>query len=809
MRKLAAAAVAVAALACGRAGNQAAAPWNTMPTPQTHSWFVISSGPHAVSCDKCHGGTDTFAKFDCLSCHQQDVTSRTHAGVDQYAWASESCYACHKDRFHGGTAPAPSSCLRCHGGERPTSTTGWLSTTFARTPFDYATHGAAQDCAACHSTKAWTGGSFPHGAGTLAGTTCFACHTSQRPDIARPSAAVAFDHSRNGTGDCFGCHQATVARGVYVDYDPVPGGDWRGAIAYPGATLIGAPSQVLTVTQTKLTRNASGFVTAALTGSVTLYNQMLHSKPDGTPPAGMPPSVYPGPPGAPNDATCSTCHSSAGLAEGRFHASVAGLAVPPGCLDCHGAMQPAAIVGPVLSGMDHAAYAASDCATCHKAGASWSDAAFHKNATGADCAGCHYPLMADSALADVSDGATFSMKHGSAQLTFQTCQVCHTGALASAAWKGGVLHASVPSQPTLCLECHSIARPTGATQSTVTYTFTGGGATATNGAQWMSHSVVAGQECATCHLADARPGGVWSRSASFHSNSAPAAACAVCHGLGTTPGSGNNMPAGVSNSSTVSSTAGSNGIPAGTLDQIDHKLVSGRDCNACHSQQAGWAQAGFHANTPTVATCAGCHLNLEPPAGFTSQDHSTIGGTDCAACHRYPTWQGAAPQSIATGGFAVPQPPAASATTQPAGTLAHPAVSTCTSCHASTGFKPAIGYDHAAATTSCNACHEAGSSHVGTAWNGAISEGGGAGDTRPYTTSVTATFKTDSRLITYPNHFYPVDCWQCHTLPSGISHVTSGSAYTADGTGWYFPHDENRMANPSTCVMCHPNGIPN
>ena len=140
--------------------------------------------------------------------------------------------------------PAPASCVPCHEGERPTSTEGWKSTTHLSAPFDYATHGAGLDCATCHAgpgtgawggTQNWVGGLFAHGAGTPAASTCVACHSSQRPDLngVQPSQLAGFDHSAHGAIDCFVCHQATVSRGSYTRYLPIPGDDWAGGVGAP------------------------------------------------------------------------------------------------------------------------------------------------------------------------------------------------------------------------------------------------------------------------------------------------------------------------------------------------------------------------------------------------------------------------------------------------------------------------------------------------------------------------------------------------------------------------------------------------
>jgi hypothetical protein len=246
---------------------------------------------------------------------------------------------------------------------------------------------------------------------------------------------------------------------------------------------------------------------------------------------------------------------------------------------------------------------------------------------------------------------------------------------------------------------------------------------------------------------------------------------------------------------------------------------------------AEWAQASFHASfsasTPLVLNgstgrCSNCHLNVKPGPGFTAMDHSAFtnaaGTQDCSACHAWPgtgtatapNWLGATgtPQFIAVGGFPVPQPPATSATTEPGiANLPHPTLAagmTCSTCHpGGTGGTQAAGYDHASAlaAASCGACHEAGSNLVGTGWNGATAQASGAGDTRPFTlTSIVATRGGDLCTVTAPNHFYPVDCSQCHATPPSTGATTTGTAYSG---AWTFPHTTASMSNPSTCNLCH------
>lgn len=855
---------------------------------------------------------------DCVTCHSR-------GGATQ--WTSFS-----KGQYHLAGAANPTTCLPCHAGERPTATTGWTSTAYTASPFDYGTnpagvtHGDGQDCAGCHQgpgtggawggSQTWAGGHFAHGPTTVAGTTCVACHMSQRPDL-QPGATAAgmatllgFDHSLDGTGECFGCHLATITGGSYVHYTnpatgTLPGGDWDGGTGYPGSAFASSASQFVTVTEYTLNRGgANNLVTGTSAINATLYNGMLHIS------TALPPELSAGPTGMPDRTKCWHCHTATGTVvteyrNGQYHTALTTFAATPGgavvpfpqptgkCADCHQQMLPTNIVERVDAGtlrpMDHAAQFTAavtiggvsvtrvsqlDCSVCHRSpGVSWGDGQFHVNIGAAvpqDCVACHYLVMADAPRADVASGTAYAMKHLSTQLTLQTCQTCHASALAQSGtaptaatlWRTGALHGSVTTQPTACVDCHSISDPTSATQSLWSYVLALGG-TATNGGQWNNHAsgLVVGKDCSVCHAADAKSSGsAWNRQTQFHAGVTAASTCQECHGLtngnGAVAGTRNNLPTGLTNSATVSSAASdaTTGIAAGTLDQIAHTdfNVSSKDCKVCHSQ-AGlastppvqgkeWAQASFHAAftggstlvmNGTTGRCSNCHFGLKPTATFTQFDHSAItatpGSSDCSACHSYPgtgtpaapNWLGAAamPPYISVGGFTIPAPPAATAgTIQPGiANLPHPTVAPttpCTTCHGSTsGGKHAIGYDHLSTliATNCAACHEAGSDLVGTPWNGSTTPAGGAGDTRPFTlVGTVATFNGNSYTLTNSySHFYKADCKECHGLPSGNGLTTTGTTYRS--VAWKFVHSTSKMTRPSTCDFCHapPNNIPN
>lgn len=871
-----------------------------------------------VSCLDCHANSRPTATLTSANATLPMGVSFDH----QTTAALDDCAGCHarstlapwsswtQGRYHLAGATNPTTCLPCHQGERPTSTTGWASTTYSQAPFDYGTnaagitHGNGLDCAGCHpgpgtgawgSTQNWQNGRFTH-APASAIAACVNCHSTQRPDlvigVSAANTALNFDHAVNGTGDCAGCHQASIVAGTYARYfnastGTLPNGDWKGGQAYPGSSLVSS-AQFITVTQTRLVKTGA-LVTGTTNSSNTLFNAMLHVS------AALPAALNAGPTGTPDSTKCWHCHTHAAnsttvtsFSNGKYHSALTTYSATPGgtvvpfpqptarCTDCHSAMLPDDIVqraGSNLQPMDHSARFVSavtlggasvtsvdqaDCSVCHKTpGTSWNDGLFHANigaATPADCVQCHYPLMADATKSDLTMG-TSTMKHRSALITSQACTSCHATALARAAtashaanlWATGTMHPSVSPQPTSCLECHSTATPASATQSTVAYTLALGG-TATNGGQWMNHafSNVVGRDCVVCHAADAKTSGsAWSRSALYHPASPGLTACATCHGTtngkGTVIGTNNNLPTGLTNSTTVSASAGAanTGIPAGAKAQITHSdvNVTSHDCAFCHVQQGvsavpaiqgkEWAQASFHSHftggtvlvlNGTTGRCSNCHLSEKPGAAY-PRDHSGFTATsaqDCNSCHSWPgtgtastaNWLGAAgvPQYLTVGGFQVSRPPATAVTTQTGiNLLPHPTSTACTSCHSSaSGGKSAIGYDHASTliATNCNSCHEAGSNLVSPVWNGATTAAAGAGDTRPFTaTAIAATFSGNTCNFTNPNHFYPVDCKECHLTPTGIVVGTTGTTYR--NTRWKFQHTKSKMTNPSTCRICH------
>ena len=775
--------------------------------PVFHDSLAAAGQAQPTSCVDCHAnsrptGNVTSASItfdhatelgDCATCHASFTT-----------WAGGV--------YHRAGSATPPTCLPCHAAERPTSTTGWMGN-FTASPFDYVTnvdgvtHVGDLDCAGCHTgpgtgmwgvNQNWRNGRFGHPAPALTTTSCIDCHTTQRPDRLTPPVDAGFDHASNGTGDCRGCHEATVTRGSYVNLLPIPGGDWRGGQSYPGAALISVPNQSVRLLSTALTRDA-GVVVGMVTTGVNLPNAFRHTSPQ------IPSQVFPGSATAPDQSSCWHCHTATGTtvtaySGGVFHSaldnykatptsSVTPLPQPATCNDCHQGMRPPNIVSKTDAGtwllpMDHAStftggsvagVAAMDCGACHNTPGlgptKWSDGKYHSNlptgASPSECVSCHWPLST-TAQADVTV-MNGSIKHRSARVTSQACATCHAMALgkstqtptATTLWRTGLYHANTTPQPTGCTECHAANVPAQSLQSTVTYMLAQGG-TSSNGRQWMNHAdnSVTVLDCARCHQADAKASGAaWSPSSAFHQYVSAPARCNTCHGTangrGTTVGTNNNMPVGLNDTSTT--TTSSTAAP-GTKDQIAHtdSNVTRNDCKFCH-RQAGpsttpgiqgkeWAQASFHRNFTTAnpaiydgttGRCSNCHMNVKPGASFTAFNHAqfsaTAGTQDCGACHSWPGTDPANPNWLGAEGKPHPDTGPTAASTLDCNSchgqagsatnkLAVAASShfggitngnTCTSCHVNfAGFKGTVTnlkYAHTNATANggngCANCH--------------------------------------------------------------------------------------------------------
>jgi hypothetical protein len=872
-----------------------------------HSSLQAAGRPQPASCIDCHANSRPVAKLTSANAslpasleydHQQTAAmgdcGPCHSAAAAAQWTSWT-----KGRFHLAGSGTPSTCLPCHEAERPKTIDSWQDPTFASPPFDYVgtpgsgakkfNHGNSLDCVGCHAgpgsggawegTQTWIGGFYDHAAQKPA--SCLPCHTSQRP----AQLVGSFDHQIAGTGECLGCHRATVTRGRFVDLT-----DWRDGQPYPSDSLVAAPGQFVSVTTLTLTRDANNRVTGMTPSSTTLDNAMKHTS------EALPAALSAGlTPDYQNDfGKCWHCHTSTGgtvtnFTDGVLHeafaefratpgGAVAPLSPPRTCLDCHEQMRPPNVVeksGSALVPMDHSArfkapatigggtvtsVAQLDCAVCHSVpGTYWADGEFHTKIGSAepeDCVACHYPLLEDAAKSDVASTppTRYAMRHRSSRLTAQECQTCHPQALGKASarpseaalWRPGVLHAALATQPSACNDCHSVTAPASRTQSSETYSFSKGGTT-TNSAQWMSHSasVVAGKDCVLCHAADATKTG-WSKSLSFHAATPGITTCNACHGGGSSPGSGNNMPSGLTDSATITT---SSAAAANTHDQITHAdvNVTSHECGFCHTQAGSstaagiqgkeWAQALFHesfsASIPlvvngTTGRCSHCHMNVKPGASFTAFDHSPYTETsaqDCSACHAWPGTSASKPNWLGAKGAHASSGSTAASTLDcntchgQSGSATHRLAvaasshyggvtngNTCTSCHINfAGFKDAVAnlqYKHtnaAANSGGCGTCH-AFANQVYTTLTTTpsltypVSAGG---HTFSQTRNVTGSFDGDSFSAAH-NASSMTSCGACHQY----------STTTSSTNVWTFKHNPknpgiSNSRSSGGCKNCH------
>ncbi|HUM00239.1 MAG TPA: hypothetical protein VLU24_12675, partial [Mycobacterium sp.] len=364
----------------------------TGATVQYHGSLNNAGQAQPTSCTDCHANSRPMGVITKANASLPAGVSFDHA--EPISAATGDCAACHaasspsfaswrQGRFHSTGAANPPTCLPCHAGERPTSATGWTSTTYKTSPFDYgpnvfgSTHGDGQDCALCHSgpgtgawggSQNWVGGHFDHGPTTHAAQTCIACHSTQRPDqqpgttAAAAAAAIGFDHAAAGAGECLGCHAATTKAGQFVNYtnpatNALPGGDWKGATKYPGSSFSGSTDQFINVTELELIRDGTTVnnVLRTMTITDTIYNGMLHTS------AILPEPLSAGPTESPDNNKCWHCHTSTNTTvtsynNGKYHDALDNFrATPTGavtpypqptsnCADCHSYMMPDGIV---------------------------------------------------------------------------------------------------------------------------------------------------------------------------------------------------------------------------------------------------------------------------------------------------------------------------------------------------------------------------------------------------------------------------------------------------------------------------------
>ncbi len=148
--------------------------------------------------------TGAHATVPCLSCHVDN----------QFAGTPTSCIGCHaKDDAHKGQFGT--DCAMCH------TTTAWLPSTFdhSKTAFPLTGAHVSLKCTQCHANGVFTGTPSdcvachpePNYHKGLFGTQCAACHSTSAWSPARFNGAHTFPFSHGGAGSCYDCHPNSLS----------------------------------------------------------------------------------------------------------------------------------------------------------------------------------------------------------------------------------------------------------------------------------------------------------------------------------------------------------------------------------------------------------------------------------------------------------------------------------------------------------------------------------------------------------------------------------------------------------------------
>ncbi len=236
MKRLACALLLLGSVACSGGGG-GSGPWLTMPDAQEHAqrFFPYTPGtPHAsATCDDCHPPLESFTQFTCTQCHtgnhaDQATVTASHSAVADFRFASDACYACHRDGTgvnHGPFFPissgahAGTACASCHVDPADRTVLGCAGCH----PHDQATAATAHAqvagyafqsalCVRCHADSQVNriaahlpfrvGPGAPHRVGTPDESgSCLRCHPNRRTDkpFGQDFQAV----------DCLQCHSQT------------------------------------------------------------------------------------------------------------------------------------------------------------------------------------------------------------------------------------------------------------------------------------------------------------------------------------------------------------------------------------------------------------------------------------------------------------------------------------------------------------------------------------------------------------------------------------------------------------------------
>ena len=673
------------------------------PSTFSHSTTVFPLvGAHAtiVQCSDCHLGNTTSAKPDCISCHQVQYNGAKDHVASKFP---TDCRICHNmNNWLGATfnhsntifpltgAHTNVDCALCHvtgyaGTPTDCNSCHQANYTSAQAP-SHSKAGISVDCKTCHTTTVWQPSTFSHSTTVfpLVGThativQCSDCHlgntTSAKPD-------------------CISCHQVqyTGAKGHVASKFPTDCrichnmNNWLGAIFDHNTTVFPLTGAHTTVDCALCHTN--GYVgtptdcNSCHQANYTSAQAPSHSK------AGI-------------SVDCKTCHTTTVWQPSTFnhsttvfplvgtHATIAQCSdchlgnttsAKPDCISCH-QVQYNGAKGHVASKFP------TDCKICHNMN-NWLGAIFDHNTTVFPLTGAHTTV--DCTLCHATGYAG----------TPTDCNSCHqanyTSAQAPSHSKAGI---SVD-----CKTCHTttVWQPSTFNHSTTVFPLVG------------AHTTIA--QCSDCHLGNttsAKPDCISCHQVQYNGAKDHVASkfptdCRICHNMNNWLGvtfnhSTTNFPLTGAHLTVDCASCHSTGY-------VGTSMV----CNSCHQANYNSTTNPNHKTLALSVTCTDCHTTVAGWQPATFPIHSTYYAltgyhlsVDCASCHKgvYPNTPKTCYGCHASNYTSTKNPPHLSA----------PATFTtdCASCHSTTLWAPAPGFNHTSYfpissgrhNLSCATCH--------------------------------------------------------------------------------------------------------
>ncbi len=762
--------------------------------------------------------------------------------------AGKSCTTCHTTVSAGASAAATfaaygqyvmgatghagisSNCQSCHEGGSSFLNIGFNTTLVVRpytpavgvTPLDtnhpLKTAPNAADCVNCHSNSGFGTGGFtnvatkPQNHIAVTGAACSTCHSGG----VYSAVVLPMPHSGAVSGTCASCHNNTTP--------------YAGSVFTPTA---GAGS--------------SGGSFGIQTGVNFVARQIVTSPAIGTAGGHIP---------LPSADDCGTCHLSTAHfgSTAMVHTNITN-----GCNSCHEANLSWYGVSNLSvrpTGIDalHPVNGDGDCSSCHAVAfgtgafniptvlpstAHHAPTAHMPNPAGKSCATCHSTLSTGlSASAAYTAFTQYVMGTTGHAGISSGCQACHEGGsiflnigfsttlmVRPAAAAIGItpadsahpLKTQVNPSGVDCVTCHANSGFAAGGFNNVTSKPTG-------------HIATTSVACSTCHTGS----GYTSVVLPMPHTGAVSGTCASCHSGQTFAGSiftPSNSGAGGSFGTTTGTnfvaTQITTKISAGISTNNGHvALPNGDDCSTCHASTSAFSGAAM-VHTNITSGCASCHeagysffgvssLAVRPTSVDAIHPQSSD-NKDCSSCHSV---------IFTAGAFNIPTVLPVAGDGPTVNHMPNPAGKSCATCHTtlSTGLSASAAYTaftqyvmgttgHAGISSSCQSCHEGGSSFLNIGFSTTLM-------VRPAAAAIGITPADAAHPLKTQVNPSGADCITCHAnsgfAAGGFNNVTSkptghiattsvacstchtGSGYT--NVTLPMPHTG---AVSGTCKSCH------